>query len=162
MKWCWGEKGGGTWGGMIFRKGRRDSDGSGRTMIDSVLAGSDVALATGFWAATATGVITRTHTFSLPICHFHSLALTQYYPSHHSSCVIPLRDTNWTLSLHDCLATWLISHPSFEPGVRKTRGGGGNEEGQGEPVGSLVTYRSFRLDSGRQMGPSVPSRSRLL
>lgn len=72
----------------------RDSDRSGRTMMDSVLAGSDVALATGFLAARATGVITRTHTFSLPICHRHSLALTQHYPSHHSSCVILLRDTN--------------------------------------------------------------------
>lgn len=126
MKWCQ-EKGGGTWGGMIFRKGRvlerwrqrrfgQDNDG---------FCPSGEWRYIGHWVLSCYGNRcnhTHTHTFSLPICHFHSLALTQYYPSHHSSCVIPLRDTNWTLSLHDCLATWLIFHPSFEPGVRKTRG----------------------------------------
>lgn len=43
-------------------------------MMDSVLEGSDVTLATGFLAATATNAITRTHTHIL----FTHLSLPQF------------------------------------------------------------------------------------
>lgn len=118
-------------GGLIVRKingQRRTDDTSGQTLMDSVpvgewwqhrLSGSDLGL-----AVTGKGVITYTHTHttrSLPICLWLCLALTQYYQSHHSSHVILLRGTNWTLSLQDGLGTQVIFYPSSHQRVRRRK-----------------------------------------
>lgn len=82
--------------GLIVRKmngGIGTGDTLGQTLMDSVpvgdcrqhkLSGSDLGLA-------VTRNISHTHT---PICLTLCLPLTQYYPAHHSSRVILLRDTN--------------------------------------------------------------------
>lgn len=90
-------------GGLIVRKmnGERGTgDTLGQTLMDSVPVGNDGNTGSDLgFAATGNSVITHTHvqTYThklLPICLLLCLALTQYYQSHHSSCVILLRDTN--------------------------------------------------------------------
>lgn len=89
---------------MIFQKMDMETeregemgDRSGKTVMDSVPVGSESYIGyqvLSCYRNRCNHTHTHTCTHSLPICHLHCLALTQYYPSHHSSCVILLRDTN--------------------------------------------------------------------
>lgn len=141
-------------GGLIVRKmnGERGTgDTLGQTLMDSVPVGNDGNTGSDLgFAATGNSVITHTHTHVqtythklLPICLLLCLALTQYYQSHHSSCVILLRDTNWTLSLHDCQGTWVIFYPSSHQRASGGENNRGNEEEEEEtePICSLLTFR---------------------
>lgn len=96
-------------------------DTLGHTLMDSVpvgdcrlhkLSGSDLGLA-------VTRNISHTHPL---ICLTLCLPLTQYYPAHHSSHVILLRDTNWTPSQHGCQGTRVIFHPSLHIIERERKG----------------------------------------
>lgn len=87
------------------------------------LSGSDLGL-----AFTRNSVISHTHTHVCALTHTHiclilCLPLTQYYPAHHSSHVILLRDTNWTPSQHGCQGTWVIFYPSLHRRVSEKGGG---------------------------------------
>lgn len=145
------ERRGGVKGGLIVRKmngGIGTGDTLGQTLMDSIpvgdcrqqkLSGSDLGL-----AVTRNSVIshahahTHSHKYTTPICLILCLPLTQYYPAHHSSRVILLRDTNWTPSQHDCQATWVIFHPSLHHRVREKGGGMKKDNGNLSEVSLLL------------------------
>lgn len=119
----WYESGGGAdcqknkWAEKDRWHFRPDPDGFGPC------GGMMATLAIRFWLGLSCnrkmGNHIYTHTtHSSPICLSLCLALTQNYHSHHSSHVILLRGTIWTLSLQDCLGTQVIFYPSSHTRVR--------------------------------------------